>query len=192
MKKIPCVFEREFLGSHDVMLLTTVTPGCEWVLDGEGIPTRKYDGTAVAIIGGQLYARLDCKRGKRPPAGAIPCSDPDAITGHWPHWVIADRPEDRWIREAYENSAAHTNGDGTYEAIGPKINGNHDNEPEHILVRHGVDILPLPDRSWDGIREFLSQWAIEGIVFHHPDGRMAKIRRHDYGFMWPVEEISAQ
>jgi hypothetical protein len=189
MKKMPCLFEREFVGSHDFTLLKTVNPGCEWVLQGQGIATRKYDGTAAAIISEKLYARLDCKRGKQPPPGAIPCCEPDTVTGHWPHWVLADRPEDRWIREAFENSCACvTMCDGTYEAIGPKINSNHEHALEHVMVRHGADVLAVPDRSWDGIREFLSAQEIEGIVFHHPDGRMVKIRRHDYGFAWPVPD----
>ena len=27
---------------------------------------------------------------------------------------------------------------------------------------------------------------IEGIVWHHPDGRMAKIKRRDFGLSWPI------
>lgn len=53
MKKIPCLFEREFISSREIKLLDTVTPGCEWVLNGEGIASRKLDGTAVAIIDGK-------------------------------------------------------------------------------------------------------------------------------------------
>ena len=27
--------------------------------------------------------------------------------------------------------------------------------------------------------------VVEGIVWHHPDGRMVKIKRKDFGFKWP-------
>jgi len=186
MKKIPCLFERDFSDRQRPVLLDKVTPGCEWVLAGEGVATRKWDGTACAIIGGRLYARLDCKRGKVPPPGAIPCSDPDPLTGHWPHWVLADRPEDRWIREARDNWAG-TLLDGTYEAIGPKIGTNHEGASDHFLRRHGDQLIEDCPRDFEGLRSFLGAAEIEGIVFHHPDGRMVKIRRDDYGFEWPIK-----
>lgn len=193
MKKIPCLFQRDFSNKRRPVLLRTVTPGCEWVLAGEGIATRKLDGTAAMVSGGKLYARLDYKNGKIPIPGAIACEpQPDPITGHWPHWVEATRPEDKWHREAYD--LYERNGvepeDGTYELIGPKINGNHEDQNRHKLVRHGSEILDGVPRDWDGIRSWLEARNFEGIVFHHPDGRMAKIRRDDFGFPWPLEEKS--
>ena len=76
MIKIPCLFERDFTDKRNPILLPTVTPGCEWVMAGEGVATRKYDGTACAVINGELYKRYDAKQGKEPPPGAIPCADP--------------------------------------------------------------------------------------------------------------------
>jgi len=186
MKKIPCLFERDFSDRQRPVLLDKVTPGCEWVLSGEGVATRKWDGTACAIIGGRLYARLDCKRGKIPPIGAIPCSDPDPVTGHWPHWVPADRPVDIWIRAALEGKTGDTP-EGTYEAIGPMIGSNHENVSYHTLVRHGIHVLIGCPRDFEGLRSFLEVTEIEGVVFHHPDSRMVKIRRDDYGFEWPLK-----
>lgn len=49
MKKIPCLFVREFSGPRDSHITEAVTPGCEWVLASEGISTRKRDGTACAV-----------------------------------------------------------------------------------------------------------------------------------------------
>ena len=174
-------FQRDFTDRRNPVLLRDVTPGCEWVISGEGVATRKWDGTAVAIIGGKLYARYDAKRGKPLPPGAIPCGDPDPVTGHNPAWVLADGPGHKWIREAH---AGHQYEDGTYEAIGPKIQGNPQNSAAHRLVRHGADVLDAP-RSFDALADFLRNHHIEGIVFHHPDGRMCKIRRDDYGMPWP-------
>lgn len=189
MKKIPCVFERDFSDRRQPVLLRSVTPGCEWVvLAEEGIATRKWDGTSVLVQGGKVFARYDAKAGKAPPAGAIPCDPaPDALTGHWPHWVEAVRPEDRWIREAAANTPRPLL-DGTYEAVGPKIGANPERLERHTLMPHGGQRCEDVVRTFDGLREWLAVNAVEGIVFHHPDGRMAKIRRADFGIPWPVRE----
>lgn len=196
MKKMPCLFVREFYGpghfdrsKNKFKLTDVVTPGCEWVLAGEGVATRTWDGTAVLVKDGHLYARYDAKKGKTPPAGAIPCTEaPDPVTEHWPHWVLADRPQDHWIRQAAENSGLLMQLDGTYEAIGPNINGNADGWPRHVLMRHGAQVLEMTSnwRTFDGIRTVLADLPWEGLVFHHPDGRMCKIRRDDFGLPWPV------
>lgn len=191
MKKMPCLFVREFKG-RDFTITPWVTPDCEWVLAGEGVATRKWDGTAVLVSGGRVFARYDAKKGKAPPAGAIPCiPQPDAVTGHWPHWVEANRPQDCWIREAHTHAVNQHPGallDGTYEAVGPNIGGNPDRVAVHTLMRHGdmrVD-LPASARAFNAIRAWLEMAPWEGVVFHHPDGRMAKIRRDDFGFPWPL------
>ena len=90
MKKIPTLFKRIFDERHRKHITPEVTPGLEWVLEGRGIATVKYDGTCCALMDGKFYRRYDAKKGKTPPAGAIPCCDPDPITGHWPHWLECD------------------------------------------------------------------------------------------------------
>jgi hypothetical protein len=182
VKKIPCLFVRTFDGPRKSALTNDVTPGCEWVLDGEGVASRKWDGTACAVIDGKLYKRYDAKNGKRPPPNGIPCQDPDPVTGHHPHWVPIDpdNAADRWFVEAWSRWPLP---DGTYELIGPKINGNPEGVIEHLFMRHGAEVLDVP-RTKDGIRQFLEANEIEGIVFAHPDGRMCKIRRADFGFTW--------
>lgn len=54
MKKIPTLFEREFENHRLVRTLNKVTPGFEWVLNGEGAATIKYDGSCCAIIDGNI------------------------------------------------------------------------------------------------------------------------------------------
>jgi hypothetical protein len=78
--------------------------------------------------------------------------------------------------------------DGTYELCGPKINGNPERLDEHIFIRHGSEVIDDVKRLWDDLRDLLHAASYEGIVFHHPDGRMCKIRRDDYGFPWPPKE----
>lgn len=199
MKKIPTLFERIYENHKVVGITENVHPGMEWVLDGEGVATVKYDGSCCAIIDGVFYKRYDVKKGKKPPKGAIPCCEPDPITGHWPHWVKVDRnnPADKWFVDAYENTAAWSNEghalpDGTYEATGEHFQGDPygmKNVPgqEDILVRHGWQIVDM-DRSFDGIKNYLNEHAIEEIVFWRNGEPMCKIKRSDFGFEFPVKE----
>lgn len=50
MKKIPTLFEREFRDHKVISCKPIVTPGLEWVLNGDGIATVKYDGSCCAMI----------------------------------------------------------------------------------------------------------------------------------------------
>lgn len=188
MKKISTLFKKD---PNDLgRVIDEVDPENAWALT-EGIATRKFDGTACAIIGGELYKRYDVKRNKKTgefpmvPDGAIPCQEPDAITGHWPHWVKCerDKPEDKYHFEAFDVSGVWAN--GTYELCGPKINGNNECLSVHRLIRHGGAFYGFDyfERSFFGIGLFLKKTDVEGVVFHHPDGRMCKIRKSDFGII---------
>ena len=63
MKKIPTLYERIFENHKKVGILPNVTPGMEWVSEGKGIATVKYDGSCCAIINGRFYKRYDAKHG---------------------------------------------------------------------------------------------------------------------------------
>lgn len=186
MKKMPCLFVREFHGKGDFTITEQVTPGCEWVLAGEGVATRKWDGTAIIHMLSHWYRRYDSKSGKLSFC-FYPCEPgPDPVTKHWPGWTpINMGNEDQYVREAIESYLKEHNppGDGTYEAIGPKINSNKEKVDSYQLKRHG-DVTYTVERSFEGLRKFLSENMIEGIVFHHPDGRRCKIRRDDFGLEW--------
>jgi hypothetical protein len=185
MKKIISLFQRNYDG--DRLVRDEVVPGAEWVLAGEGVATQKFDGTCCLIQGGILYKRYDAKKGKTPPAGFIPAQPkPDPVAGHWPGWLrVGDGPEDKYFREGFEDFK-RTVGDplsfgGTYELIGPKIQGNPEGAPRHMLFRHGQNPLDDVPRDFNGIRDYLATQDIEGIVWHHPDGRMVKIKAKDFG-----------
>lgn len=185
MKKIPTLFERVYENHCVADILPNVTHGMEWVLDGDGIATVKIDGSCCAIIDGEFYKRYDAKRGKNPPTGALPCCDPDPITGHWPHWVKVsqDDKSNKWFIRAYENTPGEVL-DGTYEAIGPHFQGNPYGLSDDILERHGAKEI-FPPRTFDGLREYLKQHNIEGIVFWKDGEPQCKIKRSDFGFVWP-------
>ncbi|MFA7462372.1 MAG: DUF5565 family protein [Anaerovoracaceae bacterium] len=176
MKKIISLFQRNYDG--DRLVRNEVVPGAEWVINGKGIATRKYDGTACMIRDGKLYKRYDRKGGKPAPEGWEPCeSTPNEHTGHWPGWVpVGDGPEDKYHREAFKGGLP----DGTYELCGPAIQGNPEGFSEHVLIPHGATILEDAPRDYEGIKEYLRNRDIEGIVWHHPDGRMVKIKRKDF------------
>lgn len=183
MRKIVSLFQRNYDGNR--LVRNEVVPGAEWVLAGEGVATRKFDGTCCLLRDGVLYKRFDAKSGKIPPIGFEPAQDPDPVTGHWPGWVrIGAGPEDQYFREALANTQFLLNPaltEYTCELCGPKVQGNPEHFERHVLVLHGGEQLEDCPRTFDGIREFLTGRDIEGIVWHHPDGRMVKIKAKDYG-----------
>ena len=196
MKKIPTLFERIYDNNGKIIGITdTVKSGFEWVLSGDGVATLKWDGSCCAIINGVFYKRYDAKKGKIPPAGALPCTpEPDPITGHWPHWVKVDITEnaDKWLVNAYRNRFhwlpdGHTapGVNGTYEAIGKHFNGNPYHMECDFLVRHGRCEIDGFTRSFEGIKEYLKLHHIEGIVFWKDGEPQCKIKRSDFGYKWP-------
>ena len=189
MKKIPTLFERVFENHKKVGILPKVTPGMEWVLEGRGTATVKYDGSCCAIINGELYKRYDAKHGKKAPEGAIPCCEPDPVTGHHPHWLKVDEnePADRWFIAAYEATPKAEIHEGTYEAIGLHFNSNRYNLDKDILVRHGEDMVEV-ERTFEGIRKYLEEHNIEGLVFWKDGHPACKIKRSDFGFAWPIKK----
>jgi len=184
MQKIPTLFERDWDGDRS-RVLPVVAEGCGWVIEGEGVATRKYDGTCVMFDGAQWYARREVKPGKEPPPGFV-VVDADAQTAKVFGWEPATQsPFAKFLYGALGMESIGEDREwepGTYELVGPKVQRNPEGYSTHQLVGHrGAEILTLPERSFDGIREFLSDRDIEGIVFHHPDGRMAKIKKRDFG-----------
>ena len=181
MKKISTLFKKD---PNDLgKVINEINPENEWVFK-EGIPTRKFDGTSVAIINGILYKRYDVRKGRQVPEGAIPCQEADLITGHHPHWLQCDRnkKEDKYFFEGFDLLTHKV--DGTYELIGDKVQGNPEQIQGHSLVKHGCEILQLPSLNFESLKEYLSDVTnnIEGIVFHHiTDGRMCKLRKSDFG-----------
>ena len=176
MQKITTLFVRdESQRGHPVT--DEVAPACLWVFIGDdrGVATVKLDGTNVRVHDGSLYKRQKPKDRDYDVASYVPCDRAD--------------PADRWAFEAFD-ACAPVN--GIYELIGPKIQGNPYRRCDHVLI----SVLP-PDpslcnidgdlsRSFHGIREYLTCHDIEGIVFHRRDGQLAKIKRRDFGLVWPV------
>ncbi len=182
MKKVVSLYQRNY--ESDRLVRDEVVPGAEWVLAGEGVASRKIDGTCCMVRDGALYRRHELRPNKVAPDGFEPATDVDPRTGKQQGWVpVGDGPEDKWYREAW-NDNADDFANGTYELVGPKVQGNPENYGRHSLVAHADPALVIegPARNFVAIRDYLEGRDIEGIVWHHPDGRWAKIKGKDFGF----------
>lgn len=202
MRKIPTLFRRD--PDNPALITRDVHPDCQWVLDGEGTPTRKLDGTCVGYfpavrgevrvhggigsgevhdsgdVTGVWFARREVKANQSAPDGFI-VEQEDPVTGKAVGWVPIEQSSfHRYFVEALPRIGCSPYF-GTYELCGPKVNGNPEKLAVHHLFRH-VDIERLKSvpRDFDGLIEWLlSACNWEGAVWHHPDGRMAKLKVRD-------------
>jgi len=185
MRKIISLFQRNY--DTDRLVRDEVVPGAEWVLAGEGVATRKYDGVCVMVRDGVLYKRYELKPGKTPPPAWEQADERDETTGKTMGWVPVSEtdPADRYMREAFRDecpAAMKAMSGETAEFLGPKSQGNVEGFPRHALLFH-KDAAQYEDapRTFDALREYLATHCIEGLVWHHPDGRMVKIKAKDFG-----------
>lgn len=177
MKKIPTIFERDWNGDRSRVVDRT-NPVAQWVFDGQGTARKKYDGTCCLVRDGVLFKRRELKNGEAEPS-QFEEADFDEETGKRVGWLpVGDGPDDRWHREAFDT----THPDGTYELLGPKVQGNVEQRTRHTLQAHNLARSYWDaSRTFDGLRNWLAGKDVEGIVWHHPDGRMAKIKLRDFG-----------
>lgn len=203
MNKIPTLFKRD--ENNRKYVTDEVNPECQWVLDGEGVATRKYDGTCMMLDSdGVWWQRRELKK-DRPIPEVFKELNYDEVTGKRIGWVPMDpkgyfhpflealgvNTKEDWTRIT-EAIAQATNDylyePGTYELIGPKINGNPEGAEKHHLINHmtqtkGFSEASDSDRSIEGIKNLIRRYHerdnVEGIVWHHPDGRMAKLKARD-------------
>src|ERR1035437_2550723 len=175
MKKIPTLFVRD-QKTHKV--INKVVPGCGWVLRGEGTPTRKYDGTCVRFDGNKWWARRGVKAGKTPPEMFVK-EDYDELTRKTVGWVPASLSD--WWPLIVEASAERKFPKRIYELVGPKVNGNPEGYETHELIPHGEFTIGDAPRTFDALRDYLTHdFPFEGIVWHHENGRMAKLKVKDF------------
>lgn len=181
MKKMPTIFERDWSGDRS-RVLDLPNSAAQWVFDGEGTATQKIDGACCLIRDGILYKRREATyEAVKNGIPGFELIDTDPITRKCVGWVpVGDAPEDRWFREGRSSLSATPPG-GTYELVGPKVSANPEGFAKHMLVNHEHLWIAQPPRTFDALREWLSSRDIEGIVWHHEDGRMAKIKLKDFG-----------
>lgn len=188
MRKIPTLFVRDPNNMSHV--LRDVNPACEWVLAGEGVATAKIDGTCTKLDdSGRWWARREVKKDKTPPPNFI-AMEHDSVTGKTVGWEPMEQsPFVKQHKDALGDQGRRLIPD-TYELVGPKINGNPLGYLGHKLERHGGIVLENVPTGYDELREYLLGLHMtaernldrhyEGIVWHHPDGRRAKIKVRDF------------
>lgn len=181
MQKTPTLFLRNF--EENPKYVTDIpNPECAWVFEGEGTPTRKYDGTCCMFDGTSWFKRREIKPGRTAPAEFIELNN-DPNTGKRMGWMPLTA-EDKLHWEAIATHEG-TFAPGTYEMCGPKVRGrgsrhNPEDLEGHIMIAHAsAEVLDCP-REYGALKEWLREIDFEGVVFHHPDGRMAKIKRRDF------------
>jgi hypothetical protein len=190
MKKIPTLFIRD--PKDRAHVTRDINPGCEWVTAGEGVATIKWDGTCTLLDeAGDWWARREVKPGKKAPDGFRE-EQHDEVTGKRVGWEpMANSPFRKFHTEALAMTgptliAAGPMTPGTYELVGPKIQGNPDGFATHLLIRHGWAALSAREatknapRDYDGLSKWFRTRLYEGLVWHHPDGRMVKIKQRDF------------
>jgi hypothetical protein len=182
MEKIPTLFERD----DHFHVVDRPRAECAWVFDGEGSGTEKLDGTNVRLtVRSGHIVRVEKRR------NPSKLQKQQGIVDGW--YVDTDSSaEDKWILAAAQATdvSGWPDGEHSCEALGPRIQGNPLGLTEQRCVPFNLEI-PVYDqvpRTFAELREFLakleSRFApghpAEGIVFHHPDGRRAKIKRKDF------------
>jgi hypothetical protein len=186
MNYIPTLFRRH---AGDSRIYPELTPGCEWVVNGEGLAYRMWDGISCKMINSVLYRHHTVRPEKTPPPQFISAGCPDP-NGNWRGWVpVFSRADtDKCFVEAITHWHKR-NGclppEGTYELCGPKVQGNPYKFDYHILIPHTFWIEPRCPRTYGNLGLYLETTPIMGVVWTHPDGRMAQVKARDYGLMWP-------
>ncbi|HTJ69597.1 MAG TPA: hypothetical protein VL551_18815 [Actinospica sp.] len=183
MEKIPTIFERD----DRFRVVDKPRAECAWVFAGEGRATEKLDGTNARLtVRSGTVVRVEKRRN---PSKAQKAA---GIVDGW--YVDTDEhgAEDKWIREAAANTdvASWPDGEHSVEVLGPRVQGNPLGLETHVCVPFNLDVPDYAEapRSFDELRDWLaaleSRYApghlAEGVVFHHPDGRRAKIKRKDF------------
>lgn len=190
LRKIPTLFKRDF--ENNGQIIPEYNDGTEWVQNSEGVATRKYDGTSVLIKDHKMYKRYELKDGRTAPTDFV-LVDKDDTTGKTMGWVeVGNGNEDKWHREAIKGGNPDDVSllDGTYELLGPKIQGNPERFSKHQLKKHSLateyDDVPI---EFEALKSWLESKDIEGLVWHHPDGRMVKIKKKDYRLKREVSDV---
>jgi len=198
--KIPTMFLRD--EKNPRLVTRAPNPEAAWLFEADtpAMPTVKRDGTNVRVTveGGKVLlvekrcnpTRAEKALGAEP--GYVPASRDDPADQHI--FAAVDGQQDRPFRW-------WPNGAWPCEALGPKIQGGTEGrhpclypfsfEPSYLTWGGHAFTRPLVLPNYDTILDFFTSGGgqhIEGIVWHHPDGRMAKIKRRDFGLPWPARD----
>ena len=199
--KIESPFVREMrMGEYgDYIVTSRINPEYEWVFtDDKVIAVEKLDGTNVSILIQDGVITSVWNRTERIP-----------FFNKGKKWLIEG------VLNSYERGYMEFLADGQHfgELIGPKVNGNPYKLEEHLWIPFSTfaqkhlrykswgkypkdfqtisnwfekDLIPLYASMVHG-EEGRKSGFVEGVIFLHPDGRMAKLRRDMFPFWYEQE-----
>jgi hypothetical protein len=185
LNKIETIFDR----GEDFKVIDKIRDGCEWVFNGEGKATEKVDGQNVKVLfkDGKI---IHVWKRRNP-------NKEEKKLGIEPGYIDADQndPQDKHIFRSVNNCKTILP-DGEYpcEAFGGKIQGNPlEVEPNLYFFTMDPKVYENVPRNFEGLKVCLKYLVshfnpgklAEGIVFHNPDGKMAKIKRRDFDYELP-------
>lgn len=186
MKKIKTIFDRNWEGNRKVNQQLAVEFNFE-----EAVATEKLDGMNIRVTVRQgTIVRVEKRRNPSKKQKQAGITEPWYVDAH------EDDPADKWIFDAVQHTdfTAVPDGEWSGEAIGPSIQGN-----PLQLEQHQVFLFSLADwrkkitledapHTYDALQAYLAtqksaignDCLMEGIVWHHPNGTMVKIKRKDF------------
>jgi hypothetical protein len=181
MRNVPTLFQRDANGPTRV--IDQVNPACAWVIQGEGAAHRMFNGACMMFDGQRWYARRKVEKGADFPLN-FETVDFDPATGKTVGWVpMVQSSFLQWHNDALMHVDGYSFHAGTYELCGPKINGNPEHFDYHVLVPHSdTELLANVPRTYEGLKKYLTSVPYEGVVWHHLDGRMAKLKGRDFSW----------
>lgn len=183
MPKIECPFVRKEVNG-DYLVTSEITPGYEWVFEDQSVMAiEKLHGTNVSIVMEDGVIKSVWNRTERIPF----------FCKGGRKFIIEG------LMESYSRGFMDLLDDGQHfgELIGEKVNGNPYKIKGHLWLPFNTYCRKhLLYKSWgkypkdfDTISEWFKELMplyslslnngtkfVEGIVFTHPDGRMAKLR----------------
>lgn len=188
MRKIRTIFDRNWETNRKVNAKLAVDFNFE-----EAIATEKLDGMNIRLtVRNGDIVRVEKRRN---PSKSQKLNN---ILEPWYVDASAFESQDKWIFDAirHTNFKETIDGEWSAEAIGKNIQGNPlklDNNQVFIFslpVWRSKIILQDVPSAFEDLKEFLrfgksrigNDAAIEGIVWHHPDGNMVKIKRKDFDY----------
>lgn len=188
VKKMPALF---VIDRVKRLAIDEINPISAWVFSEPSVITAKKDGTGVTVTeDGEHFVRRSVKAGKKAPPG-FRLAEHDPFTGH--SFGMEPVEQSGFAKMFHEALVCHDGPlePGTYELVGPKINGNPEKLERHTLLRHGdEEIFEVPDLrtinpedAFEILKKIFADFrmrGIEGVVWAGADNKRVKLRTNDF------------
>lgn len=199
MQKIPLLFKTDEQRKYVIPEVNVPA-----VFEEPTIAHRKYDGTCMYFDGLSWFSRRSIKLFHDKPEG-FELVEVDTTTNKGFGWEpVANSPffkywQEAMIKQPLDCDILDTRDGmyepGTYELLGPKINGNPEKVKGHRLMPHSraqqlgdiqmleLDLVQDPEEAYAELKRVLFYLPVEGVVFKDRNLKpLAKLRRKDFNF----------